>query len=402
MKSLGKRKILKPVFVLSTVLILLTFLTNFAALASEWGWPRSLTIAVPGVGSSTYVTAAAWMPLLEKMTGMKTRILPENRSPVVSIWLVKGEIDLFANSSTGVASYNMEAKKGYATREGGPYQVRTIWLNQILNLGYMVRGDSSIKTIHDIKPGTKCAYWTGAPAASLAMDALLAWAGINKKEIKVFPFSTYPASLRSVPEGKADIAYGAPTSAVAFEGESAPHGLRWIPLEPKKDSKGAERYLKLNPSKMFGVCKAGVKSAVGVPMLSTPFYIHGTANTDTNLAYHLAKWFHENFDAYKDKHANCKQMSLNSFLESLEVAYLPVHEGTIRYLKEIGKWSAKDDARQKYNVSLIEKYQNAYKLAIAQADKQKVEIDPKNEAWIAIWNNYKKDIPIFKVMLEIP
>jgi hypothetical protein len=131
-------------------------------------------------------------------------------------------------------------------------------------------------------------------------------------------------------------------------------------------------------------------------------YLWARKELDPELAYHLAKWFHKNFDTYKVKDKNCELMSLDLFRESLDVVFLPVHEGTIKYLKEIGMWSAKDDRRQKYNVDLLTRYADGYKTAITEADKKKIKIDPTNKEWVELWNGVKKDIPKIELMFKIP
>jgi len=210
--------------------------------AATWKWPPTLTIATTGVGSTSYAILAAWTPAMEQMTGMKVRVRPDDNKPLTLRWLRTGAVDLFMDSVSEIASFGMEAKEGHASREGGPFQIRIVWLGQSVPFGFMVRGDSKIKTLYDIKPGHRIAYFTSAPAAVAAMDALLAWAKVDKKDVVAVPYSNWAANIRSIAEGKSDVAYVTTTSPAAFEAEANPNGVRLLELPYERDSEGAKRF----------------------------------------------------------------------------------------------------------------------------------------------------------------
>jgi TRAP transporter TAXI family solute receptor len=336
------------------------------------------------------------------MTGMKVRVMPESNTPLRSRLLKQRKSELDMEAILEVGGYAMTGLGGYPTREGGPFQIRAIWLGQSMSFGFMVRGDSEIKTIYDIKPGHRIAYFTPPAGAVANVDGMLAWAKIDKKDIKVIPFTSWPAEQKSVLEGQADVSFAVPTTPVAFEVAAGPHGVRWLPLPYDKDPEGAKRFLKVSPTATFGINRQGVKESLNISMLVHPNYLWARKELDPELAYNLAKWFHKNFDVYKVKDKNCELMGIDLFRESLDFVFLPVHEGTIKYLKEIGKWSAKDDARQEYNLNLLTRYVTAYEAAIAEADKKQIKIDPRNKEWLELWNSVKKDIPKIEVIFKIP
>jgi uncharacterized protein len=383
-------------------LICVVAILSTPAVAQEWKWLHSLTIQTSAIGSSAYRTAIAWAPVLEQTTGMKVRVMPEGNTPLRSRLLKQGRADLDMETMGEVGGFAMTGLGGYPTREGGPFQIRAVWLGQSMSFGFMVRGDSEIKTVYDIKPGHRIAYFTPSGSACACTDGLLAWAKVDKKDIKVVPVASWPAEQKTVMEGQADVSFAVPTTPTAVEVAAGPRGVRWLPLPYDKDPEGLKRHLSINPTATFGINRWGVKESLNIPMFVFPNYLWARKELDTELAYHLAKWFHKNFDVYKVKDKNCELMSIDLFRESLESVFLPVHEGTIKYLKEIGKWSAKDDRRQKYNLDLLTRYVTAYKTAIAEADKKNIKIDPTNKEWLELWNSVKKDIPEIKSMLKIP
>ena len=133
-------------------------------------------------------------------------------------------------------------------------------------------------------------------------------------------------------------------------------------------------------------------------------YYHAKQSTDPELIYNLAKWLGENYEAYKGKHKSNEEMSMDNFRGYLDRArsmyYIPVHGGTVRYLKEKGKWSAEDEAWNEKNKALIKKYVEAYNAAIAAADEKKIEVAPKNKPWLALWGDYKKGLPLLGTKMQ--
>ena len=66
-----------PLFTKISLLIsvLLIFLTHSLAAAEPWKWPKQLIIGAPGIGTSSQLQVASWTPVLEKMTGMRVRVV---------------------------------------------------------------------------------------------------------------------------------------------------------------------------------------------------------------------------------------------------------------------------------------------------------------------------------------
>ena len=371
---------------------------------SAWKWPEVFTVMTHGPTGETYTLTAVWSPLLGNMTGTKVRQMPEWSDALRFNNLRTGKIDTTTQSASAIA-HQTEATDTYATREGGPFQSRILWISNITGFAPMVSGSSSIKTIHDLKPGVKFAYGAsyGATAVESA-NAVAAWAGLQPKDIVMVPFANIVMTGMAVTTGKADVTYMLVTAGYTFKYEKARGGVRYLELNAKKDPEGAKRWLAVKPVGSFGIPSQHKTppSAKGISMNITPGYYVVDKSMDPELAYHVVKWLNENYGTYKDKHKSSPEISLKSFRKNVDTIYFPLHEGVIKYLKELGQWTSKDDQRQAYNVGLVTRYEKAYKTAIAEADKKGIEVKPDNKAWIALWNSYKKDIPRFHEMDVIP
>ena len=400
------------IMVLGLLVLLLIALPLAAACAKEeppaptptptpaWEWPDSLVVASEYLGSGLNASTASWAPVLEEQTGMKVRVVPEGNMPLKARMLDQEVVGLVAMSTPGIGSFCTEGQKTYATRDGGPIPARMVWLGQNVYTGFMVRGDSDIQTIYDIKEHKVCVS-TAVVAQEVMMDALVTFAGLTWDDCTKVPYASFSAAQYGVRDGDCDVAYSVPTSGPAFEMESGPHGIRWLEF-PIDDEEGLKAFLAIRPTLSFGKCNIGVESAQGVTMAMIPYHYYALPDTDPELIYHLVKWLDENFALYKDKCVSASTIDRDSMRSSLDFAYMPVHEGTIKYLKEIGMWTEADDARQARSLDLQNRYIEAYQNAIDMADEEGIKIDPENEEWVTLWENYKEELelPRVKVLME--
>jgi len=62
------------------------------------------------------------------------------------------------------------------------------------------------------------------------------------------------------------------------------------------------------------------------------------------------------------------------------------------------------EARRQQNIDLIDRYEQAHKTAIAMADEKGITVDPANEEWDELWENYKKELnlPEYKMFITFP
>lgn len=269
--------------------------------------------------------------------------------------------------------------------------------------GFMVRGDSPIKTIYDIGPKTRIALCT--PVSS-PIYGLLAWLGLNKTPIRenpgdtewnvqLIPFTSWEENLGSVAEGAVDVAGVSPENPLVKEASKGPHQIRFLELPVKYDHEGVKRFRQVLPSFILAPApQIGVEEIWGVTTMI------GTANFwcrpdfDTELGYELTKWFDENYELYMDKGNKLKSYTFECLRQVLDFAMAPIHDGTIKYFKEKGLWTQDDDARQEYNSKLMTWYCEAWETALNLADAQRLPISSKNEKWIKFWTDYKKEIRI--------
>lgn len=393
---------MKKLFVIPLMIVLVVGLVFSGCVAPtpSFEWPKSLVILGPAVEQARYIQTISWAPIMEEKTGMKIRVLVEEATPTKSGWLQEGKYPMSVEGVTSVAQ-TIEGVSGFSAKGKGPFQTRVIWHTQAASLGYMVQADSNIKTVYDVKPSMKVISTPSLPATEQSIDAFLAWAKLTREDMVTVPFGDWPSSAKSLIEGKVDIAYGSATAAYTVEIAAGPHGVRFLEMDPEEDPDGFKRYNAVKPTVAFGPCTRGVSEAVGVTMGLFPSVLHSAPDIDPELVYQFVKWLDENLDLYKDKHVTNPQMSREAMRAFLNMTYLPIHEGTIRYLKEIGLWTAADDARQEYNVDLFTQYVEAFKEAVMSAEGLGITVDPMNEKWTEFWTEFKKQRGIPPVQIRL-
>lgn len=371
---------------------------------AAWNWPKTLNVAVSGVGSNTYDIMAGWGAAFERATGTKVRVVPTEVMPELTKWPKMGLVDFSVPPMTECKGA-VEGLAAAATKDGGPYQVRIVLGSAVSYFGWMVRGDSDIKTLYDLDPkvGGKVRTYglnVGAPTVRATLDAILDMLHLEEgKDIKVVSFPGLADEAAAIMDGRIDICSILNMASFIVEAESKPQGIRWIDF-PTNDSKAMTALFARRPEFIPAKMSTGVKSSIGHTGNLATAAIICTADTDTELVYRLVKWTNENINAFKGVHPQAGDLAMDTFLTYISMLYIPLHEGTIRYVKELGKWNADLDALQKNNVDLITKYVQAYKAALAEADKQGIKVDPYNDKWVSLWASFKQGLPVLKANIK--
>lgn len=281
----------------------------------------------------------------------------------------------------------------------GPQEVGILWHNYACPYGIMVRGDSPIKSIADLK-GKKAAIYVVSPAWRLGLEACLAFGGLTMKDIQTVEVGGYDQCVRAVGDGRADFTYSAPISPVTIEVAENPYGIRYLPMD-LKDKAGWERFWAIRSDSSGAVCTTGVKAAIGVPMVNSPFVIWTYKWVDQDFVYQLAKFFAEQHDQYKSLHPNLPDMSLENMVKFKDTAAaIPILPGTVRYLKEKGKWDASDEKWNNAQWEKLKRLRELWDKAEDEANAKKIRIDAKNKDWMDLWEKTKMEIPPFKARMK--
>lgn len=359
----------------------------------QYDWPSDIVIGVCDVGGSDYTIVSAFAPVLEKLTGMRVRVVPEGSEPRKVQRMIEGEFDLQA---TGTGDLNMYHTGQVSAVTFPKADVRLVRLLFETPYAFYVKADSPIKTVYDIKKlGKQVRLSTarinpGIVAAS--PNAILAFLGMKEDDVTVVNSGSWSLHVSSVIDGRADVSFMSVAAAQAYEVEGYAGGIRILDL-PLEDTAGWTRAVEAGGYIPIKV-PYGIKSAIGKIGFAGPKILNAMVSTNEEFVYQLSKWFNENYDAYKDTHVSCTRMTMEAFRSYLDLNPFPLHEGSIRYLKELGQWTAKDDAKNKAAIQLLDKYVEAWNAANAEARVNGIKVSMDDD-WVNIWKKHTAGFPQF-------
>ncbi len=393
--AIGRRTALASAFAGAVLL------ATAPAAHADFDWPSPLVIGTPGTAGGSFASTNGWAPILQEDIGVTVRVVPEDSEPLRFRRLTdRGEI---AITSVSVAEmrFQTEGISGYAITE--PKAQRIIWHHNDTPWSFVMAGSGDKATAADLGEGTTVSLATISPAMILTVEeALPAFLGMSKEEAQdkwtYVPAGSYAESCRAVVEGRADIAFCSPISSVLSEMEGAPGSIRWLNMD-HDNTDGWSGWLSIRPMHVPAEISLGVSTARGVQGLTSNFVYATMADKDVDFVYNLVKWLHENHDEYKDTHPLAARMSIDLLRGYLDRTPMPVHEGTVKYLREIGKWSDADDEWNNAAIAKMDAWMDARRAALAEARQAGVTIDHRNEDFLAIMRKHTDGLEIFKTRL---
>ena len=372
------------------------------ASADDFDWPSTIGIGTPGTESGSFASTNGWAPRLESHTGSTVRVIPEDSETTRYRRLTEREEFLLVSTSMAEARFQIEGVNQYVATPPNAQEI--VWHHNDTPWAFVVRGDSDLESIEDLKQeGVRVSVSSQSPPMMQAVEeALPAFLGMTPEEAAekwdFVPAGSYAANCRSVTEGRADVAWCSPISGLMSEMQGHPEGIRFLD-QPIDDESAWEGWLNVRPTHVPSVIDMGVSEAIGTEGLVSNFYYWTRANTDEDFVYNLAKWFHESYDDYKDTHGLAARMSLEYFREFMVRSPMPIHEGTVRYLREIGEWSDEDEARNQEAREKMDQWLSARQDALMEAMERGIQPDHNNEEFVELVREHTEGLPIFRTRL---
>jgi TRAP transporter TAXI family solute receptor len=233
--------------------------------------------------------------------------------------------------------------------------------------------------------GKKVAKTPGTPLTTKATLCFLAFGGLTEKDVEQVVVSGTSGAYDALIDGTLDGAYMPFEGASSYTLESSPRGLRWLEMDPN-DAEGWARLQKLMPYGPY-LSKTGAGCSEDNPVqgagYNMGFFLFKDGNPD--IAYEISKAIYEGYDYYKDMSADLVYWD-EAMLLNYEKQIFPMHEGTVRFLKEIGKWTPDLENWQTWKVKQEEGRINAWPKFLK--DTQDKNIQPGSEEFLIMWEEY--------------
>ncbi|OWU84522.1 hypothetical protein ATO6_12650 [Oceanicola sp. 22II-s10i] len=309
--------------------------------------PRSMTWMAYQTTSSGYAHTVAIANMLKEQYGTNVRILP-GKNDVSRMTPLRDRRAEFCNCGATVWM-GQEGVYLFGTKGWGPQPLRIMMSSSADSALMMaVTEASGIETMEDLR-GKRVAVIKGSASVNWSLSALLAFADITLDDVEVVEVSGTGADHEALAEGRADATFSSTVSPLTQKVAASPQGLKWLPM-PFENEEGWARVQALAPYFVQTNATVGTELSKENPIEGStyPYPILTTnADQDADVVYEVTKAMVENFDQYKDGAAGATGWALDR--QKMQWA-IPYHEGSVRYFKEIGKWTEEDQA---HNDALI-------------------------------------------------
>lgn len=312
--------------------------------------PETLTWTAYDVGSGGYNQAVAIGNALKNKYQVNLRVLPGKNDVSRNIPLRDGKVPFSANG-VGGSYLAQEGVYEFGAPDWGPQAVRALLMNNSDALLTIVTAkDAGIKTAADFK-GKRVAWVVGAPSLNQNITALLAFAGLTWNDVKKVEFGGFGQAMEALVNNQVDAAFASTISGPLYKLASSTRGIQY-PTFAHSDKEGWARVKKVAPFFVpaFGTEGAGLSPTAKAEAATYPYPVLMTMkSTDSDLVYNMTKAMVELFDDYKDGAPGNKGWDIKRQIFAWAI---PMHDGTIRYLKEKGLWSAEYQA---HNDALVKR-----------------------------------------------
>jgi hypothetical protein len=314
--------------------------------------PKSVTVGTNPAGTVFYTVGGGLASVISNGAPFQAVIQPYTGTSTFLPLLDNGEIDFgIINAVEMNLAYQGTGRFKVAGRNPLPHvpNTRLIMRGSPLRVSLVVRKDSTIKTVHDVK-GKRV---TGEYPANLAIwfhiFTGLASGGLTWDDVKVIPVPAVNEGVDAVVQGRADVSNHAIGAAKIKEADSSV-GVRFASLDCFPE--GEARVRKAVPGYYVTVLKGGSSTGVvsDTCVLSYDIYFVGHKALSGPVVQATLKAVWDNVDKLPPLHPQFQDWTRER-AASADVT-IPYHPAAVQFYKEKGLWSAKMDETQKRLLAL--------------------------------------------------
>lgn len=294
---------------------------------------QTVSISTLPPGSINNVQTQAIAKVVQDAADIQMRVVTFN-SPAASMGAVQAGQAAFtfmSNDEVGIAV------RGKDEHEGKPLDKLQLAATVFpFKVGVLVRKDSGIDTVADLKGKRFPIGWQGFPQGIALSNAILATAGLSLDDTDGVPTANLLRAADDFKAGRLDatvFAVGAPKMAEV----DAAVGIKFISLEDTEEAKKAMASIRPEYTIAPQAPLPHLNGVIGeTNLMQYAMTVGVSSDVDEDTVYKVVKALHENKDALVAAHPSFNAMNPDNLaVQQQDVKY---HPGAIRYYKEIGIW----------------------------------------------------------------
>jgi uncharacterized protein len=314
--------------------------------------PRAVAIGTNPPGSVFYALASGLAKVVSDAAPIQMSVQPYTGTSTFMPLLNSGELDFGINNFVDMAlAYQGPERLKIGGKNPFPHipNVRLVMRGSPFLVGLLMRKDSPIKTIYEIKGKRLTGEYPAQLAVWYNMLGALASAGLTWNDVKVVAVPGANEGVDALVQGRVDVTQHALNSAKVREADASV-GVRHLSIDCSAE--GEKRLRQAVPGYYPRVVKAGAALAVVEDTCFVAYDIclttHRAAPDAVIAAVLKAIW--DNIEKLPPFHPAFKEWTRERAVD-FDVT-IPYHPGAISFYKEQKLWSSKMDEVQKKLLAL--------------------------------------------------
>ena len=309
--------------------------------------PRSVTVGTNTPGTLFYSLASGLAKVMSGTSPVQASVQPYTGTSTFLPLINNGELDFGIVNGVDMGMAYAGPKLQVGGRNPFPHSpnTRLLMRGSPLRTSAVVRKDSGIKSIQDVKGKRATGEYPAHLAVWYNMFGILASAGLTWNDVKVVPVPAVNEGMDALVQGRADVSTHALGSAKIKEADAAV-GIRYVSIDcsPQGEKRLRAAVPGYYPTKLKAGASTGVVEETCFETYDIYFATHKAASDQLVTAVLKALW--DNVGQLKPLHPGFAEWTRER-AASADVT-IPYHPAAIKFYKEKGIWKPEmDQAQQK-------------------------------------------------------
>lgn len=316
------------------------------AAAQAQPMPRSVTIGTNPPGTVFYALASGVAKVASDAGPIPTTVQPYSGTSTLLPLLNNGELDFaLVNGVDMGMAYLGPRKIKVGGKNDFPHSpnVRLVMRGAPLMLGLLVKKDSPLKALRDIKGKRVTGEYPAHQAVWFNVFGLLASGGLTWKDVSVVPVPAVNDGVDALVQGRADVTVHAVNSAKIREADAAV-GIRHLPADCSPA--GDKRVRQAVPGYYTRVIKAGGAAAMveDTCVIAYDIYFAAHKASPDHVVSALLKAVWDNGAKLIPIHPTFREWTQDR--AATAEGTIPYHPAAIKFYREKGVWKPEMDKAQ--------------------------------------------------------
>lgn len=330
-----KKKITTIVYGIMIAMLLIAFFQNRDGHVAkkivnpDGSYSGSLTLGTASSTGTFYYVGAAIGNAVAKAGTLNINVQATSGSNENISMVLNHDIDLgMANCDSIFSAYNGTMSYEDAGPQEDLREVASLYQSQ---LHIFTTESSGITDISQLK-GKKVCVGSQGTSYLFINEKILAAYGITMNDIHPY-YMNYAESAEALANGDIDAAFqtgGYPIAGI--QQSAATTAFRMLPISEDCIKEIIEEFPFIEETTIPAGVYEHQSNESDVPTLAYATTIFCSAKADEDLMYSFVKGMLESLDTYQDTNDATRQITP----ETIATAHIPIHEGALRYYREIG------------------------------------------------------------------